>query len=68
MVLDFSKKEIIEALKKLGHEIIEIKVDENLSARRKLWDKNEKYYVLVENERKTISEVFKQEILKSLLK
>ena len=68
MVLEFSNNEIVDVLEKLGYEVHESKITGELGARRKMWNKREKYYVIVNNEKKTIDEVFKKEIIKSILK
>lgn len=67
MKIDFSKTEVIDTLKKLGYEIVQVN-ETSIRSRRKIWDKSDKDYVLINNEHKSIWEIFKLEILKSLTK
>jgi len=67
MILEFTKSEMIDVLKQLGYEIAQ-KQNSKVKSRRTHWNKDENYVVIIDGNEKPLAEVFKQEILKSLIK
>ncbi len=66
MILEFSTDEVIEILSKLGYEVKKLEQDD-VKSYRKIFDKSEKYYVLIDGQQVSANDIFKQEFIKKFL-
>ena len=67
MNIEFTDEEILTVLRELGYKI-EIDNSKSFSRRRKFLRMGDKSYIIINEKKYTIYEVFKKELLKSISK
>jgi len=65
MIIDFTDEEILEVLRELGY-TIEVEKEPMLSRRRKFQKMGSRSYIIINEKKHTIYEVFKKELLKRI--